>query len=614
MTHADLTYISGSSGLYSAAAFGDGRHDMTQLKLQILGGFQLIGTDGQPCQLPTRKAEAVLAYLALPLGRAHRRDHLSALLWGTRGQKQARHSLNQTIFSIRKAVGLDPIQVHGEGLVLDRELIAVDADQFQHLAAAQDPASDAEIAAIYQGDLLAGLNLREEVFEEWLISERIRLREVALAALNRLLQSQIARGEYEAAVQTALRLLAIDPLQEMVHRDLMRVYTEQGRHGAALRQYEVCEATLQRELGAAPQPETQALQRMVAEQRLRRRPPATPSPTVEEPAPENAPVSVVPQDAQHVIQPERKHLTVLCFEIEAQSDASQDPETTFELLDPAMNAASEAIRHYLGTISIRQSHTLTALFGAPVAYEDHAVRACYASLAIQDAIKRESAGRMHARIGLHSGEVVVRPADADGDTRYDAVGNAVGLAGRIQRSVPPGAIGLSATTRRQALEYIETEPVTRDGTNVADDGDGVFLLTQRSAVTRPWQARLARGLTTFVGREAELATLNQAVNRTETGEGQLVAVIGNPGVGKSRLVHELAKSRSLTDWTVLAAGASSLETTTAFGVVSQMLRSWLDVEDRHSQADIAAKARQAVFALDRAVVAGAVLAARYPRR
>ena len=89
--------------------------DMAPLKLQILGGFRLLGTDGQTRRLPTRKAEALLAYLAIPPQRAHRRDHLAGLLWGDRGDRQARHSLNQTVFSIRKVVaepGVDPIELY----------------------------------------------------------------------------------------------------------------------------------------------------------------------------------------------------------------------------------------------------------------------------------------------------------------------------------------------------------------------------------------------------------------------------------------------------------------------------------------------------------------------
>ena len=104
---------------------------MARLRLQVLGAFRLFGLDGQPRQLPTRKAEALLAYLAMPRGRPHRRDRLAALLWGDRGDKQARHSLNQTIFSIRKALAepsMDPILARGETLALNAEAIEVDAD------------------------------------------------------------------------------------------------------------------------------------------------------------------------------------------------------------------------------------------------------------------------------------------------------------------------------------------------------------------------------------------------------------------------------------------------------------------------------------------------------
>ncbi len=582
---------------------------MARLRLQVLGAFRLFGLDGQPRQLPTRKAEALLAYLAMPPGRPHRRDRLAALLWGDRGDKQARHSLNQTIFSIRKALAepsKDPILARGETLALNAEAIEVDADQLKRLADSQDPADWTEVATIYRGDLLEGLNLREEIFEDWLLSERTRLREVAVATLNKLLETQIARDQNDAAIQTALGLLALDSMQEPVHRDLMQLYAEQGRHGAALRQYEACRATLHRDLGVTPNPETEALFRTISEQRARNRPPVAESRAdgeapVRARIPEPQSVTSAPSGARDLSQPERKHLTVLCAEIEPQYGTNDDPELALEYLDPVMNSMTGVVGQFHGTVANRQSHAITVLFGAPAAHEDHAVRACYAALAIQEVVNQDFAGRLRLRIGLHSGEVVVRPHRNGETTRYEAVGQAVELASQIQQSLPPGAIGLSAEALREVEGYVETEPAGSISQSESGPPTEVFVLTHRTQVTRSWQVRAARGLTEFVGRNAEMAVLERALERASSGDGQVVAIVGAPGIGKSRLVHEFADSHSTTEWSVLEAGASPLETATAFGVISQLLRSWFKIEDKDSQPEVAAKIRKTVLALDEAL-------------
>ena len=121
---------------------------------------------------------------------------------------------------------------------------------------------------LYRGDLLEGLTLQEPPFEEWLMAERERLRELALEALAGLLAAQRAAGAVEGALQTGLRLIALDPLQEPVHRTLMRLYAQLGRRGSALRQYQLCVGVLQRELGVEPEEETKELYQEI----LRRRP------------------------------------------------------------------------------------------------------------------------------------------------------------------------------------------------------------------------------------------------------------------------------------------------------------------------------------------------------
>jgi len=245
---------------------------MARLSLTLLGGFQARLEPGSAIALPTRKSQALLAYLSLPLGRAHPRDKLAALLWGGIREESARASLRQALFAIRKALDeTSAVQQDGDALALKPGAVEVDAATFERLVREATPAALERATALYQGDLLSGFVVDEAPFEEWLLGERERLRELALEALAKLLAHQRKAGASEAAVQTALKLLTLDPLQEPVHRTLMRLYAEGGRRGAALRQYQQCVSVLGRELGIEPEPETKALYQEILRERPQHR-------------------------------------------------------------------------------------------------------------------------------------------------------------------------------------------------------------------------------------------------------------------------------------------------------------------------------------------------------
>src|SRR5713226_1525881 len=244
---------------------------MARLSLTLLGGVQARLDPGPAIALPTRKAQALLAYLALPLGRPHPRDKLAPLLWGGIREESARASLRQALFGIRKALGeaeATVLRQAADTLALDPTAVDTDVAAFERAVNEDTPEALERAAALYRGDLLAGLAVDEAPFEEWLIGERERLRELALEGLAKLLAHQRKMEATEAAVQTALKLLTLDPLQEPVHRSLMRLYAQSGRRGSALRQYQQCVSVLGRELGIEPEAETRQLYQEV----LRARP------------------------------------------------------------------------------------------------------------------------------------------------------------------------------------------------------------------------------------------------------------------------------------------------------------------------------------------------------
>jgi DNA-binding SARP family transcriptional activator len=234
---------------------------MARLNLALFGGF-LLRADTRARPLPARKAQALLAYLAVRPGRAHARESLTELLWGDTADRQARQSLRQTMVRLRRALAGAPRTVlvaQGDTVTVNPSTLDVDVVQFERLVRQGTPKALEAAVALYRGPLLDGVQVTAPAFEDWLAGERARLHELALDVLRRLAGTQVRSRRIEQATQTAARIVALDPLQEDTHRLLMRLYVQQGRRPAALRQYQACVGALQKELGVEPEPETRRL-------------------------------------------------------------------------------------------------------------------------------------------------------------------------------------------------------------------------------------------------------------------------------------------------------------------------------------------------------------------
>src|SRR5216117_2695255 len=234
------------------------------LRLALLGTFEARLDSGSAVTFPRKKSEALLAYLALQPGRMIARDKLAALLWGDASDERARHSLRQALVTLRQALpraAAACLVEEGDNVGVSPTAVEVDVTRFEALATAASPEALERAAALYRGDLLEGMSVAEPPFEEWLRDERERLRELAIESLAKLLAHHARTDAVEHAVQTAIRLLGLEPAQEAVHRTLMRLYARQNRRGAALRQYQACVGVLERELGVEPEAETRQLYR-----------------------------------------------------------------------------------------------------------------------------------------------------------------------------------------------------------------------------------------------------------------------------------------------------------------------------------------------------------------
>lgn len=235
---------------------------MAVLELTLLGGCEGSSGPDRPLRLSNKKAWALLAYLALQPGRAFDREHLAGMLWGDRFDEQARKSLRQALYEIRAALGDDAgehLDTTRDTVCVNGEDLVVDALRFDALTAGDDEDSLADADTLYRGPLLQGLDTGEESFEEWLAAERARLHVRACGALERLAALRLERGDAEAAIATARRLLGLDPLNEEGHRLLIRGLARAGRRSDALKHFNELQALLEKELQAAPEPETHAL-------------------------------------------------------------------------------------------------------------------------------------------------------------------------------------------------------------------------------------------------------------------------------------------------------------------------------------------------------------------
>jgi class 3 adenylate cyclase len=314
--------------------------------------------------------------------------------------------------------------------------------------------------------------------------------------------------------------------------------------------------------------------------------------------------------SRSALEGERKQVTVLFADLKGSMEllAERDPEEGRKLLDPVLERMMEAVHHYEGTVNQVMGDGIMALFGAPLAHEDHAVRACYAALRMQESVAQYAEGvfrsqgvPLQIRVGLNSGEVVVRAIGSDLHMDYTAVGQTTHLAARMEQMATPGTILLAPATLQLAEGFVQV--ATRGAVAVKGLPEPVelYALTGARALRSRLHASAARGFTRFVGRDTEIEQLRRTLALAHDGHGQLVAIVGEPGVGKSRLVYEFTHSHRTQDWLILEAGSVSYGKATSYLPVIDLLKAYFKVHDRETHREIREKVTGKLLTLDRAL-------------
>jgi DNA-binding SARP family transcriptional activator len=503
------------------------------LELRILGPLEVL-VDGEPVELRRAKQRALLALLLLSAGEVVSADRLIDELWGGQPPATAKDALQNYVSQLRKALGPDVIVTRPPGYVLDVESEQTDIGRFERLVA-QGRDADVQTRAASLRKALAlwrGTPLADLAYESFAGLEVARLEELRAAARADLVDAELDLGRHAELVLELEATIAERPFDERPRAQLMLALYRAGRQADALEAYRDARSVLADELGLDPGAQLREL-----EQAILRQDPALDRPLA----------------LPTITEEQRKTVTILFADLVESTELAEalDPEALRRVLDSYFSAARRAIESHGGTIEKFIGDAVMAVFGVPVAHEDDALRAVRAAVdtraavdALSETVQREHGLTLDLRFGINTGDVYV------GDPAHGAglvTGNAVNIAKRLEQAAPTGAIMLGAPTLELVRDAVRVKAVKPRGRREEKPLRAFRLLELvegAPAVARYLEAEL-------VGRDDQLAALRGAFEDTvRKGSPRLLAVVGEPGIGKTRLANELV-SLVATEATVL---------------------------------------------------------------
>src|SRR3984885_6094804 len=324
----------------------------------------------------------------------------------------------------------------------------------------------------------------------------------------------------------------------------------------------------------------------------------------------DSPIRIAAASASDNLEGERKTVTALFADIKGSTELEQDldPEEARAIVDPALRLMIDSVRRYDGYVVQSTGDGIFAIFGAPVAHEDHPQRALYAALRMQEELKRYSAklvadGGMpiEARVGVNTGEVVVRSiSTGGGHVEYTPIGHTANLASRMQAVAPTGSIAISEQTRKFVEGYFQLGPMGPTKVKGVTEPVSVYEVTGLGPLRTRLQRAAARGLTKFVGREREMEAMRNAAQLARGGHGQIVAAMAEAGTGKSRLIFEF-KAKNQSGWNVLETFSVSHGKASAYFPVIDLLNSYFEISSEDDARKRRERVNGKVLTLDRSL-------------
>ena len=308
------------------------------------------------------------------------------------------------------------------------------------------------------------------------------------------------------------------------------------------------------------------------------------------------------------IEGERKLVTVLFADVANYTSISEkiDPEEVHQMMDGCFKILMDEIHRYEGTINQFAGDGVMALFGAPLAHEDHAQHACYAALAIQkglgeyeEQLTNERGIDFKMRIGLNSGPVIVGSIGDDLRMDYTAIGDTTNLAARMQSNAKPGGILISEQTYRLARDYFEFESAGSVQIKGKKQPQEAWQLIKTTEIETRISAAVAKGLSKFVGRKKEIEALQEAFEKARSGKSQVVGIVGEAGVGKSRLLLELKKVLAKSEYTYLEGHCLHYGASMPYLPILYALRSYIGIKEGEQEPIIKAKMQEKILGLDK---------------
>jgi DNA-binding SARP family transcriptional activator/tetratricopeptide (TPR) repeat protein len=503
---------------------------MAFLRLCLLGSPQ-IERDGYQIHFDRRRVLALGIYLAVT-GIAHSRDTLITLFWPEATQGEGRANLRRMLHLLGRTLGHEFVVSQDDLVCCRRDSnLWMDLEQFRRLVAAchqhGHPANEVcsdciplltQAADLYRDDFLAGFSLPDSPdFDQWQFFQGEQVRSEMALVLELLAQGFMDQGHYTQAAVYAQRRLAMDPLNEQAHRQLMQLYAWTEQLAAAQRQYELCVRLLAEELGMPPGSETEELHQAILDRRL-------PLPA----RPETAKASAVPE----LLQDDIRVVTVVTIGL-ATVDDSVDLSTRGDEVQRLSQIVEATAAGYSGHVERVVGEDLLVLFGRDQVHEDDAERAVRTALILLQSTNMQ---KLSIRIGVATAMAYCRRW-GQGDVVI--MGGVVNLATRLRDRATEGQILVGRTTYRATRGLCDYTAITLTLPGFASPVAAYALVRLRPHAMK---ARGIEGLASeLVGRDEEMAKLQAAFASAMTGKGEIVAITGAAGVGKSRLVAELKR-------------------------------------------------------------------------